>query len=159
MKSYSIGIISEDHKLATNHSADKEPTSVYINYKNPAVLAKIDSIAQETYRVCFNIHPSNTQEEIKFSKALPGIEFFGKHFSIYSTSQNKTRYYSICLAMNKVNLSTHESALNYILNNNTSRAISEKGIESDSENENNDGELKQAFTNKRRARPKLPSQF
>jgi hypothetical protein len=66
--------------------------SSYINESNPILLHKT-SVAKDTFEYRFSIKKFN------FARFLPGIFWIGRHYSVSSLHANKTRYYSISLAM------------------------------------------------------------
>lgn len=115
MDHYAIGSLKNNN---LNLTRDFSNNSIDVNSFHKASLESIDEIAKETYQIEFKIEDEN-HKIIRFAKALPGIEFFGKHFSVFSNKLNKTRYYSICLALNKETYSSHKNLLDKLLKSKT----------------------------------------
>jgi len=67
-------------------------SSIYFNQENVTLLEK-RIVAQDTYEYRFKI------QNLLFAKFLPGVNWIGRHFSVSSKQENKTRYYSICATL------------------------------------------------------------
>lgn len=67
-------------------------SSYYISESNP-ILQHKSLVAKDTFEYRFSIKKFN------FARFLAGVSWIGRHYSVSSMHANKTRYYSICLAM------------------------------------------------------------
>jgi len=88
IKSLSYAKFEDEHRIVL-----KNNKNAYLN--NDMFFDYKYSIADNTFSFNFSNEP------FKFSVFLPGINWLGRHFAISSTELNKTRYYSLCLCLNK----------------------------------------------------------
>jgi hypothetical protein len=90
----SFGIIDSNPRSSNDLFKISEADSTYIN-ESSLVLLETTVVANSTFE--YKFHAKN----FLFAKFLPGVFWIGRHFSISSEKANKTRYYTICLSMDK----------------------------------------------------------
>jgi len=88
IKSLAYAKFFDEHSLVLRN--DK---TTYIN--NDMVFENKNWAAESTCELVFS------NDAFKFPIFLPGVNWLGRHFAISSYELNKTRYYSLCLFLNK----------------------------------------------------------
>ena len=101
--SMSYAEIKDKHRLVFKNLSYSDNTSGYKFNKydfnstyiidSNVSLVKKSLIAENVYQYKFSI------EGFSFASFLPGVFWMGRHFSVSSSTLNKTRYYSICLCL------------------------------------------------------------
>lgn len=88
IKSLAYAKFIDDHMIV-----QKNYKTAYLNHD--MVFEFKITVAKETCQLVYS------NEAFKFPIFIPGIKWVGRHFAISSTKLNKTRYYSLCLCLNK----------------------------------------------------------
>jgi hypothetical protein len=88
IKSLAYAKFSDDHKIVQQNNK-----TAYLNHD--MIFEYKSSIADSTSQLVFS------KESFKFPIFISGVNWLGRHFAISSSELNKTRYYSICLCLDK----------------------------------------------------------
>lgn len=120
---------------------EKRVTCILNSFDSTSI-DKISIVAESVYRVSFKIKTSNNSNDLNdpyyyFSKALKGIGYFGKHYSVFSKTLNKTRYYTVCLALNNETFNSHYSLLTKFINTSADKEEDKLVAQNDSINLDN----------------------
>jgi hypothetical protein len=123
-QAYSTQIKAHSHKLATFEYALKTLAYAEIKDNDRIVLKDYkDHFLNETFTIKGKREVAQSVYEyrlsssnITFARFITGHSWIGKHFSFTSKKLNKTRYYTLCLAMDEEIKISHNSLLNNVLN-------------------------------------------
>jgi hypothetical protein len=130
-QAYSTKIKAHSHKLATFEYALKNLAYAEIKESDHIVIKdNMDHFINDTFSIMGKREIAQSIFEYRvssinltFVRFQTGHTWIGKHFSFTSKKLNKTRYYTLCLAMDEDVKNCHNSLLNNVMKDNAIKPI------------------------------------